>query len=96
MCRLSGDGLARCAVAEAFGWLTVRAEADSAAGLTFVGTFEMCMMNKAMTTSTAVVAPVSSQSIRRWRRRRLRRRAATLAWRTSKSQPGEGVPIPSG
>jgi hypothetical protein len=57
--------LARCAVAEAFGWLTVRAEADSAAGLTVVGTLEMCMMNAAMTTSTAVVAPVSSQSIRR-------------------------------
>ena len=75
---------------------TVRAEADSAAGLILVGTFEICMMNTAMTTSTAVVAPVSSQSIRRWRRRRLRRRAATLAWRTSKSQPGEGVPIPSG
>jgi hypothetical protein len=30
-----------------------------------VGTLEMCMMNAAMTTSTAVVAPVSSQSIRR-------------------------------
>jgi hypothetical protein len=88
--------LARCAVPEAFGWLTVRAEADSAAGLIVVGALEMCMMNKAMTASTAVVAPVSTQSIRRWRRRRLRRLAATLAWRTSESQPGEGVPIPSG
>ena len=73
--------------------LTVPAEADSAAGWATVGTREMSLTNKARTTSTAVVTTVSSQSIRRWRRRRLRRRAETLVWRTSESQPGEGVPI---
>jgi hypothetical protein len=49
-----------------------------------------------MTTSAPEVTSVSSQSIRRWRRRRLRRRAAMLVSRTSRSQPGDGIPIPSG
>ena len=76
--------------------LTVCAEADNAAGLTFVGTLAMSMMNTAMTTSAAEVTTVSSQSIRCCKRRRLRRRAATLASRTSTSQRDDGIPIPPG
>ena len=88
----------RFAFAAAFPWLTVCAAADSAAGRT-VWTLEMRMTNPAMTTSTAVVTTVSSQSIPRWRRRRLRRRAVTRASRasrTSEFQPGEGVPMTPG
>ena len=87
-------GDTRCrAPSEVVPRLSVRAEADSAAGRATVGTLAMSLTNMAMTTSAAVVTTVSSQSIRRWRRRRLRRRAETLVWRTSVSQPGEGVPI---
>ena len=77
-------------------WLAVPVEAESAAGRTFVGTLEMFMTNRAMTASAAEVTQVSSQSIRRWKRRFRRRRAAMLASRTSVSQPGVGVPMPSG
>jgi hypothetical protein len=48
--------------------LTVRAEAESAAGLATVGFLAMSLIIKAMTSSTTVVTPVSSQSICRCRR----------------------------
>jgi len=56
----------------------------------------MSTMNSAMTSSTTEVTPVSSQSIRRWKRRRLRWRAAMLVSRITVSHPGDGIPIPSG
>ena len=76
--------------------LTVRADADSAAGWACVGIREMLWMNAAMTTRTAVVAHVSSHSITRRNRRRLRRRAATAAWRASRTSVSKldvGIPM---
>jgi hypothetical protein len=56
--------MAGLTAAPADGW----AEADSAAVLAAVGTGAIFMIIQAMTTSTAAVTPVSSQSIRLCRR----------------------------
>ena len=69
-CDTAGGRLCRddtwCRVpADVVPWSRVRAEADSAAGWATAGTREMSLMNTARTTSTAVVATVSSHNIRR-------------------------------
>jgi anti-sigma factor RsiW len=68
------------------------AEVESAAVLVVVGSLAMSLMIKAMISSTAVVTAVSSQSIRRRRRSRLRRRASRWRSYAHVSDP-DGIPI---
>ncbi len=87
-------GVTRCAVAEAL--LAARVELERAVT---VGVLAMSLTNMKMTPSATAVTTVSSQSISRRVRRRLRRlrcRAEAALSRTSESQPGEGIPIRPG
>ena len=59
----------------------LRAEEDSAAGAATVGVLAMSLTNMPMASSTTAVTTVSSQSISRCTRRRLRRRDAALPLR---------------
>jgi len=89
-----GEGL-RSGDAEAVAPWTGRAELESATALAVVGTLAMSLTIETMTTKAAAVTQASKQSISRCQRR-LRRRRRALRSRTSKSQSGDGISMPSG
>ena len=67
----------------------------SATALAVVGTLAMSLTIETMTTKAAAVTQASNPSISRCQRR-LRRRRRALRSRTSESQSGDGISMPSG